>query len=122
MALKKYHNLVLFRIMDMYTVTVKCFFIFSLKTKSTEEYTLKALFNKKLSPSIIKSDNKGGFIGEIERRFCKELGVGNVHQRLHYPHQKVREKILTNRSSGFCQGFHNSCSEFSKLMSGRCYS
>ena len=92
-----------------------------LKTKSTREHSLKALFIKELSPSIIQSDNNGEFIGEIEQRFCKEPGVGNVHLRLH-PHQKVRDKILKNWSSDLSQGFHKSCSEFTKLMSGHCYS
>ena len=89
-----------------------------LKTKSTREHSLKAFFIKELSPSIIQSENNGQFIGEIEQRFCKEPGVGNVHLRLHHRHQKVRDKILKNWSSDLCQGFHKSCSEFSKLMSG----
>ena len=93
-----------------------------LKTKSTREHSLKAFFIKELSPSIIQSENNGEFIGEIEQRFCKEPGVGNVHVRLHHRHQKVRDKILKNWSSDLCQGFHKSCSEFSKLMSGLCYS
>ena len=93
-----------------------------LKTKSTREHSLKALFIKELSPSIIQSDNNREFIEEIEQRFCKEPGVGNVHLRLHHPHQKVRDKILMNWSIDLCQGFHKSCSEFSKLMSGLCYS